>query len=221
MSEARALLLSLVSCLFLWENGITAPTCVKDNDDNTALYLEKLFSLTFFMTDVLATQVQNLHAEFINQYAQDKKCSDRIPEICHTEVLDTPKNRAEAQKTNPEELLKLVYSLLGSNNNTLHHLVNEMSLLQGDTSALLFKARQIKEKFEDLMEGVKIILALVEEKGNIIYVPWSGLASLQSNSEDVRYFAFYNLIRCLLRDARKISIFHEVIKHKMAARNTC
>ncbi|XP_055475044.1 prolactin-2B1-like [Psammomys obesus] len=185
MSEARALLLSLVSCLFLWENGITAPTCVKDNDDDTALYLEKLYSLTSFMTDVLATQVQNLHAEF------------------------------------PEELLKLVYSLLGSNNNTLHHLVNEMSLLQGNTSALLFKARQIKAKIEDLMEGVKIILTLVEEKENIIYVPSSGLASLQSNSEDVHYFAFYNLIRCLLRDAQKITIFLEVINHKMAARNTC
>ncbi|CAH6803848.1 Prl2b1 [Phodopus roborovskii] len=219
-SLARAPLLLLVSYLLLWKNVTSAPTCVK-RDEDIQKTLEKLFKLTTYISQVTSRQAANMFTEFDKQYTQGKSYNDRFPDSCPTDPFDTPENKEQVLESNPEVLLKLVCNLLYSWIEPLFHLVNEMSALQGDTYAILYQATEIQDKFDELMAGVKAILNKIGEKDNEIYVVWSGLPSLQSSDEDVRHFAFYNLIRCLVRDSRRINTYLEVLKYRMIHQNNC
>ncbi|XP_031214884.1 prolactin-2B1 [Mastomys coucha] len=219
-SSRASLLLFLASYLLLWENVVSTSTCA-EKDANIQDPLEKLLTLTTFMSHVVSSETAKLFSEFNNQYAQGKRYNDRIPETCHTAFFDTPANKEQSLGRNPETLLTLVHSLLNSWTNTLNHLVNEMSTMQGDPSSLISKAREIQTKFDELTTGVKTILRMIGERDNETYLAWSGLASLQSSNEDVRCFSFYTLIRCLLRDSRKVNTYLEVIKYKIVDQNNC
>ncbi|XP_005066491.1 prolactin-2B1-like [Mesocricetus auratus] len=220
MLTSRAPLLLLVSYLLLRENVTSAPICVK-RDGDTQKTLEKLFKLTTFMSQITRSQAAKMFTEFDKQYAQGKSYNDRFPDSCPTDSFDTPENKEQVLESNPEVLLNLISSLLYSWSDPLFHLVNEMSALQGDTYAILSKAREIQAKFEELRMGVKAILNKIGEKDNDTHVVWSGLPSLQSSNEDVRHFSFYNLIRCLLRDSHRVNTYFEVLKYRMIHQSNC
>ncbi|XP_041488543.1 prolactin-2B1-like [Microtus oregoni] len=212
--SSRALLRLLVSYLLLWENVTSAPTCVK-RDGDTQKSLRRLFTLATFISQITSRQAANLFTEFDKQYAQGKRYNDRIPDTCPTDFLDTPGNKNQVLESKPEVLLKLLCNLLYSWNDPLNHLVKEMSAMPGDPNAILAKARDIQGKVGQLMVGVKTILREIGEKYDKSYLVWSGLASLKSSNEDVRCFAFYNLIHCLLRDSRRVNTFLEVLKYQI------
>ncbi|MEJ1284632.1 prolactin family 2 subfamily b member 1 [Cricetulus griseus] len=218
--SSRVSLLLLLSYLLFGDNVTSAATCVK-RDGDTQKTLEKLFKLATFMSQITSSQAAKMFTEFDKQYAQGKNYNDRFPESCPTESFDTPENKGQVLESNSEVLLKLVCNLLYSWTEPLFHLVNEMSALQGDTSAMLSKAREIRAKFGELRVGVKVILNKIGEKDNEIYVAWSGLPSLQSSNEDIRGFAFFNLIRCLVRDSHRINTYLEVLKYRMIHQNNC
>ncbi|XP_050999178.1 prolactin-2B1-like [Acomys russatus] len=190
-------------------------------DKATEMYMEKLLQKTTYLSHILTSQVGELFRRFDQQYVQSMGVSDIVPDFCHTEAFDTPETKEETLETNPKELLNLAYSILGSYNDTLHHLVDEMSIMQGNTSALLIKARQIQQKFIDLMYGVKLMLIVMEEQNNAFFAPWSGESSLQLHNADERTLYIYNLIRCVFRDVRKISTFIEIVKYQMTNQMNC
>ncbi|XP_037062344.1 prolactin-2B1-like [Peromyscus leucopus] len=220
IETARTLLLFLVSNLLLWENAASAPTCVK-RDLDTQKSLERLVKLAAFVSKTINSQAGEIFTEFDEQYAHGKRYNDRVPDICPTDFFETPVNKEQVLKSNPEVLLQLVYKLLYSWANPLHHLVNEISIMQGDPYSILYKTRQIKAKIEDLTEGIKIILSKIGEKANESYRAWSGLSALQSSNEDVRCFTFYNLFRCMLKDSHRINTFLEVLKYRIIHENNC
>ncbi|XP_021517756.1 prolactin-2C2-like [Meriones unguiculatus] len=111
-------------------------------------------------------------------------------------------------------LLKSVNTLLIAWEHPLEHLVSTISTLRNIPAAIISKARRVKEKNTSLHQGFNSIISLVlrgdekEEK----YPTWSGLASLQSKNEDARIWAFYNMIRCLDNDFKKIDINLNALK---------
>ncbi|XP_057644095.1 prolactin-2B1-like [Chionomys nivalis] len=210
--SSRALL--LVSYLLLWENVTCAPTCVK-RDGDTQKSLRRLFTLATFISQNTGRQAANLFTKFDKQYAQGKRYNERIPDNCPTDFLDTPENKNQVLESKPEVLLKLLCKLLYSWTDPLHHLVEEMSAMPGDPNAILSEARAIQGRVGQLILGVKTILREIGEKNDESYLVWSGLSSLKSSNEDVRCFAFYNLIRCLLRDSRRVNTFLEVLKYQI------
>ncbi|KAK7824732.1 hypothetical protein U0070_020239 [Myodes glareolus] len=214
MFSSRALLLLLVSYLLLRENVTSAPTCVK-RDGDIQKSLRRLFTLATFISQITNRQVVNLFAEFDKQYAQGKRYNDRIPDSCPTDFLDTPENKNQVLESKPEVLLKLLCNFLYSWTDPLNHLVKEMSAMPGNPNAIVSEARAIQKRIGQLMVGVKTILSEIGEENDEINVVWSGLASLKSSNEDVRCFAFYNLIRCLLRDSRRVNTFLEVLKYQI------
>ncbi|XP_036044800.1 prolactin-2B1-like [Onychomys torridus] len=218
--KARILLLFLVSNLLLWEKAASAPTCVK-KDQDIQKSLERLLKLATFMSYMISIQAGEIFTEFDKQYAHGKRYNDRVPDICPTDHFDTPVNKEQVLKSNPEVLLQMVYNLLYSWADPLHHLVNEISVMQGDPHSILCKTEQIKAKLEDLTEGIKIMLNEIGENANESYIVWSGLTSLQSSNEDVRCFTFYNLFRCLLKDCHRINTFLEVLKYRITHENDC
>ncbi|XP_032741042.1 prolactin-2B1 [Rattus rattus] len=219
-SSRASSLLFLVPYLLFWENVASISTCA-ERDATIQHSLEKLLTLTTFMSHVMSIETAKLFTEFNNQYAQGKRYNDRIPGTCHTAFFDTPVNKEQSLGSDPKTLLKLVRSLLNSWTNALNHLVNEISAMKGDPSFLFSKAREIQAKFDELMTGVKTILTMIGERDNDTYLAWSGLSSLQSSNEDVRCFSFYTLIRCLLRDSRKVNTYLEVIKYQIFNQNNC
>ncbi|KAM7322758.1 hypothetical protein ACRRTK_018263 [Alexandromys fortis] len=66
----------------------------------------------------------------------------------------------------------------------------------------------------------QVLESKIGEKHDESYPVWSGLSSLKSSNEDVRCFAFYNMIRCLLRDSRRVTTFLEVLKYQII-QNKC
>ncbi|XP_021071709.1 prolactin-2B1 [Mus pahari] len=220
LSSRASSRLFLVSYLLLWENVVATSTCA-ERDATIQDSLEKLLTLTTFMSQVVSSETAKLFTEFNNQYAQGKRYNDRVPGTCHTAFFDTPSNKEQSLGRSPETLLTLVHSLLNSWTNALNHLVNEMSAMQGDPSSLISKAREIQAKFDELTTGVKTVQSMIGERDIETYPAWSGLASLQSSNEDVRCFSFHTLIRCLLRDSRKVNTYLEVIKYKLVDQSNC
>ncbi|OBS83397.1 hypothetical protein A6R68_22613, partial [Neotoma lepida] len=139
-----------------------------------------------------------------SQYAQSHQLINKNLKKCHTSSLDLP--RSKALQTHPVILLKLVESLLSAWKGPMHHLVKEMPSLKEVPATILSKAREIEGKNNGLLEGVRSILNQIQSRDdrNENYPAWSGLPSLQSYSDDVRHFAFYNLIRCAGRNAQKV-----------------
>ncbi|CAO2595600.1 PRL [Lemmus lemmus] len=98
----------------------------------------------------------------------------------------------------------------------LKHLVTELSAMPGVPDDILSKAKAIEDQHKIFLEHIlKIVPKIYGTTENVDYTIWSRLASLKSSNEDVRCFAFYNLIRCLLRDSRRVNTFLEVLKYKL------
>ncbi|ERE74612.1 prolactin-2A1-like protein, partial [Cricetulus griseus] len=209
-------LLLLISNLLLWEEVSSLPNCAIHNG-RCFPSMKKMLDLAVNMSQDISKQVFEMFIEFDNQYAQSHQLIKKSLKKCHTSSLHLPKPRIKALKTHPVVILKLVKSLLAAWKVPLYHLVKEMSSLENLPATMLSKAREIEKKNTGLLEGIKSILSQVQNRnyGNEKYTAWSGLASLKSDNEDVRKFAFYNLIRCAGKNALKVETALKIVRCKI------
>ncbi|XP_005066331.1 prolactin-2A1-like [Mesocricetus auratus] len=216
------LLLLLMSNLLLWEDVSSLPSCIIRNG-RCFSSLEEMLNLAVSLSQDINKQAFEMFTEFKNQYAQSHQLINKSLKKCHTSSLDLPKPRNKALKTHPVVLLKLVESLLAAWKDPLYHLVKEMPSLGDVPATILSKAREIEQKNTGLLEGIRSLLSQVPSRndGNENYPAWSGLASLKSNNEDVRQFAFYNLIHCAGKNAQKVETALKIVKCKILKQKTC
>ncbi|XP_028737883.1 prolactin-2A1-like [Peromyscus leucopus] len=215
-----SLLLLLMSNLLLWEDVASVPMCLMRNGRCFAP-LGEMLDRAVSLSEHISKQAFEMFTEFDSQYAQSHQLISKNLKKCHTSSLDLPRNKA--LQTHPIALLKLVESLLSAWKVPMYHLVKEMPSLKDIPATVLAKARDIKEKNNGLLEGVRSILIQIQskEERNENYPVWSGLAALKSDSEDTRQFAFYNLIRCAGRNAQKVESSLKIVKCKILKQNNC
>uniref|UniRef100_A0A8C8T7U6 Prolactin-2C2-like n=1 Tax=Peromyscus maniculatus bairdii TaxID=230844 RepID=A0A8C8T7U6_PERMB len=120
-----------------------------------------------------------------------------------------------------EVLLKSADILLGAWKNPLQHLEKEIATLKDVPAGVISKAKLIKEKNSGLLEGIKSLINVIHIGETENYPTWSGLASLQSDDEEARILAFYNLISCLDHDSKKVDICLNIVKCKVSQPGNC
>ncbi|XP_008824918.1 prolactin-2A1-like [Nannospalax galili] len=216
---AGTLLLLLVTNVLLGKNTASDPVCYMWSN-RCHLSFSDHFSQAVTVSQEIRDQVTDTFTEFDKQYTQDLEFNDRVP-TCHTSSLAVPEKEEEAQQMKPVILLKLTHTLLGAWTNPLQHLVEEMGSLQGAPAALLSNATEIEENHKGLLEGVRKLIRRVEDKENKNYPAWSGLESLQSDNEDTRLFAFYNLFRCLIKDSETATTHLKHLRCQMDPYSEC
>ncbi|XP_003504874.1 prolactin-2A1-like [Cricetulus griseus] len=216
------LLLLLMSNLLLWKDVSSLPNCAIRNGRCFAS-LEEMLNLAVSMSQDISEQAFKMFTEFDNQYAQSHQLINRSLKKCHTSSLNLPKPRSKALQTHPIVLLKLVKSLLAAWKVPMYHLVKEMPSLKDVPDTMLSKARDIEQKSTGLLEGIKSILSQIQSKddGDEKYPVWSGQASLKSDTEDARQFAFYNLIRCAGKNAQKVESALMIVRCQILKKNNC
>ncbi|KAM7322763.1 hypothetical protein ACRRTK_018268 [Alexandromys fortis] len=116
-----------------------------------------------------------------------------------------------------EVLLTLAHTLLQAWVDGLHHLWAEMADKLGCTPPILTRALAIKTINRNLLECMKKIAGKAKFAlgGNVNAPLWSELERLQSPYRDTRYFAFYNLFRCLGSDSNDVEMYLRVLKCRM------
>ncbi|OBS81791.1 hypothetical protein A6R68_24219, partial [Neotoma lepida] len=196
--------------------------------------------LTEFVSTPLTSDFLT-HQAFITMvekhYAEVHALQSTALTSCHTSSLSIPANKEQAMNTHYEVLLKSADTLLGAWKNPLEHLEKELSTLKDVPDGVISKAKLIKEKDSGLLEGVKSLLNMVSCPHRLLftlliineihvgetenYPTWSGLASLQSDNEDVRILAFYNMISCLDHDSKKVDIYLNILKCKVSQPDNC
>ncbi|XP_021517757.1 prolactin-2A1-like [Meriones unguiculatus] len=219
------LLLLLVSNLLLWEGVASVPTCSMRNGRCYARF-EEMLDQAISLSEQISKQAFNMFTEFDSQYSQSHQLIKRNFKKCHTSSIEIPKLGSKTRlpvSLHPLVLLKLVERILGAWKLPLSHLVNNMPSLKDAPATILSKAREIKKMNDGLLEGVRTILSQFQggNKENENYLGWSGLASLQSEEEDVRLFTFYNLIRCVGRETQKVETAFKIVKCKISKQNEC
>ncbi|XP_028631546.1 prolactin-2A1-like [Grammomys surdaster] len=218
----RTLLLLLVSNLLLWENEAVVPLCLVRNGLCFGS-LEEMLERAVGLSEEISKQAFQLFTEFDSQYTQSQQLINKNLKKCHTSSLELPKPGSQVMQTHPITLLKLVRKLLNAWEVPLNHLVNNLPSLQNVRPTILSKAREIKAKSAGLLEGVKSIIIQMQngDTEDQNYPGWSGLASLQSESEDVRLFAYYNMIRCECRDIQRVETALKIVKCLISNEKNC
>ncbi|XP_040612137.1 prolactin-2A1-like [Mesocricetus auratus] len=217
----RTLLLLLMSNLLLWEDVSSLPSCTIRNGRCFAS-LEEMLNLAVSLSQDISKQAFEMFTEFNNQYGQSHQLINKNFKNCHTS-LSLPKRKSKALKTHPIVLLKLVESSLASWKDPLYHLVKEMPSLGDVPATILSKAKEIEQKNTGLLQGIRSILSQIQSRidGNENYPAWFGLASLKSKTEDVRHYAFSNLIHCTGQNAQKVETSLKIVKCKILKQKTC
>ncbi|XP_036042687.1 prolactin-2C5-like [Onychomys torridus] len=214
------LLLLLVSNLLLWENVVSVPMCAMRNG-RCFVSLKDMFDLAGSLSHEISQEVSGMLTEFKKHYAEVHGLNDIALTSCHTSSLSIPENKEQAMNTHYEVLLKSADILLGAWKNPLQHLENEIATLKGVPAGVVSKAKRIKEKDSGLLEGTKSLINMIHIGETENYPTWSGLASLQSDNEDARILAFYNLISCLDHDSKKVDTCLNIVKCKVSQPDNC
>ncbi|XP_021036640.1 prolactin-2A1 [Mus caroli] len=218
----RTLLLLLVSNLLLWESEAMLPICSVRNGRCFGSF-EEMLERAVSLSEDISKKAFELFTAFDSQYAQSHQLIIKNLKKCHTSSLELPKPGSQAVQTHPVTLLKLASKLLRAWQVPLNHLVNNLPSLKDVSPSILSKAKEIEEKSTGLLEGVKSILIQMQngDTEDENYPGWSGLASLKSETEDIRLFAYYNMIRCEGRDTQKVEAALKMVKCKISNENNC
>ncbi|XP_008144290.2 prolactin isoform X2 [Eptesicus fuscus] len=218
------LVMVLMSNLLLCKNVASMPTC-PNGDGQCRVPLGELFDRAVILSDYIHNLSSEMFSEFDKRYTQGRRFITKTINGCHTSLIPTPEDKEQAQKTDHEDLLNMILTVLRSWNEPLYHLVTEVRGMQ-ETPApngILSKAIEIEERNKQLLEGMERIISQVQSgvRRNEAYPIWLGLPSLQVADEDARLFAFYNLLRCLRRDSHKVDNYLKLLKCQIIYNNNC
>uniref|UniRef100_A0A8C6QH42 Prolactin family 4, subfamily a, member 1 n=1 Tax=Nannospalax galili TaxID=1026970 RepID=A0A8C6QH42_NANGA len=214
------LFLMLVSSLLLWEN--VASAVAKSNSGKPPLLMDT-FKQAIKLSKEMNQRIRVVSDNFNQFYTQGRGFERRNATSCHTDPLGIPENKDQASQIQPEVLLKGLQSLLSAWIEPLSHLWSLMLNKLGYTPPMLTRVMEVKEKNAKILESIRKILDQVNigTGGNEGYLPWSGLASLQAANRDTRYFAFYNLFRCLKRDSSHVELYLRYLQCKSVQGSGC
>ncbi|XP_054577158.1 prolactin isoform X1 [Eptesicus fuscus] len=234
------LVMVLMSNLLLCKNVASMPTC-PNGDGQCRVPLGELFDRAVILSDYIHNLSSEMFSEFDKRYTQGRRFITKTINGCHTSLIPTPEDKEQAQKTDHEDLLNMILTVLRSWNEPLYHLVTEVRGMQETPgtpgslgmqenlhtkiapNGILSKAIEIEERNKQLLEGMERIISQVQSgvRRNEAYPIWLGLPSLQVADEDARLFAFYNLLRCLRRDSHKVDNYLKLLKCQIIYNNNC
>ncbi|KAL6088720.1 hypothetical protein STEG23_000811, partial [Scotinomys teguina] len=120
-------------------------------------------------------------------------------------------------------LLKETIAMLESWENSLPYLENELSHMEEAPNDIISRAKNIETKIKELIEALKRIISKIDPgfPESYMYSYWNGLAYLRAPDEDTRFFAFYNLFRCLTKDSHKVDSNLSLLKCELVYKTHC
>nr|XP_042134727.1 prolactin-6A1-like [Peromyscus maniculatus bairdii] len=140
------------------------------------------------------------------QYTPGRWYLDGAQSSCHTSTFAILLTEEETGQMQSAFLLQEILTMLGAWKEPLSHAVTELSRMEEAPTAIIAKANIVDTAMRELQEGIRRILGTIHPgfPESYVYPYWNGLASFQSPDEDTRFFALYNLFRCLTKDSRKV-----------------
>ncbi|XP_028638164.1 prolactin-like, partial [Grammomys surdaster] len=211
----------LVSNVLLWENVYSMPVCF-DMEGYNDIPIEELFDSAIFTAQYISNLTTQMSEEFDAKFAHSLGYKAKNSSTCHTTSLDTPASIEQIQKTQSDVLLKMMISISRAWYHPLKQLVRAVATLEGACETLLLKVKEVEETNQGILEEIKAILVRVHPGAEEnVYPAWMGLAEVRSTNEDIRRFAFSNLLHCLHSDTDTIATSLEVLKCRIIQNNNC
>ncbi|XP_003504873.1 prolactin-7A1-like isoform X2 [Cricetulus griseus] len=233
-----ALLLLVVSNLFLWENVASVPLNSSEIDDDQ-LYLKELFDhamevsqkisklnieMRRMYTDsefsekfqhkfVSTSSSSESYDQFMLEFFEDQEFLIKHLTCCHNYSMKTPESMEEAQKISLQDFPKLILSRVRAWNDTLKNFLTILGNRPGTHNDVISLAKDIERKNEELSEDTKKILNSVYDTiENVDFTVLTGLEDLQSSDEELRHFALCKLSYCLRVDMNMVDICLKLLR---------
>ncbi|XP_034366773.1 prolactin-3B1-like [Arvicanthis niloticus] len=209
-----ALLLLAVSNLLLWEQVTSLP----NYGVSTGSLYQRVVQLSHYNHD-LASKV---FMEFDMKYGRTSRTYGLMFAPCHTAAIPTPENSDQVHQTSSEDLLKVSITILQAWEEPLKHMVAAVATLPRVPDTLLSRTKELEEKLQGLMEGLRTIINRVHP-GAIVsdYTSWSEWSDLKSPDESTKNSALRTLYRCMRRDTHKVDNFLKVVNCRDVHNNNC
>ncbi|KAM4688764.1 prolactin [Discoglossus pictus] len=213
----------LVLVLLLAEYGVRSLPICPNGGSNCQISTGALFDRAVKLSHYIHSLSSDMFNEFDERFTPDRRFMAKSVASCHTSSLNTPEDKETAQQIQQEDLLNLVLAVLRSWNDPLVHMVSEVQVITEAPDTILWKAVEIEEQTKHLLEGMEKIVGRIHpgDLENEVYSLWSGPSAAQSDDENARLFAFYNLLHCLRRDSHKIDNYLKLLKCRLIHDSNC
>ncbi|XP_021036194.1 prolactin-3B1 [Mus caroli] len=213
-SFSGALLLLAVSNLLVWEKVTSLP--------NYQMPTESLYQRVIMVSHNAHDLASKVFMEFEMKFGRTAWTYDLMLSPCHTAEILTPENSEQVHHTKSEDLLKVSITILQAWEEPMKHMVAAVAALPHVPDTLLSRAKELEERIQGLLEGLKIIFNRVYP-GAVAsdYTFWSAWSDLQSSDESTKNSALRTLWRCVRRDTHKVDNFLKVLKCRDVHNNNC
>ncbi|XP_034366706.1 prolactin-7A1-like isoform X1 [Arvicanthis niloticus] len=236
--SSGALLLLVVSSLFLWENVTSVPLSSNETDDDP-LSIKGLFDHTMILSKnisdlnmelrriftvsemsaklfdkFLSSSSSDSHDQFMLEFLGHQELLDKNLTYCHKYSIKTPEDIEEAQKViSLEAFPNLILSRIQAWNETLKNVINLLESTPGMDDDILPIYKNIETNTAELLEDTKSILSQIYGTKNVDdYNLWSGLEEFQSSDEESRFLALCKLSYCLHVDIHTANFYLQFLR---------
>ncbi|KFO28195.1 Prolactin [Fukomys damarensis] len=217
---AELLLGLLVSSLLLCQNGASGRTCVPGSKCH--LMLQELYQNAVYLSHSMYFYALDLFFQLTDVYLHRPGYFSAAKKLCHTADILTPDERQDAKQLSKEDIMKVVFHLVDSWNETLQELLREQNHPPKFHRILSTKDQKIYLKYQELKRAiVQIALQLDLEVSEEDFSLNSEIENLKSSNEKQRLFTVYNLLRCFVADAEKIKFLLSFLKCQAANKDNC
>ncbi|XP_017655473.1 prolactin-7B1-like [Nannospalax galili] len=228
-------LLLFVPSFLLWENVHSASTHdtvgglrsmnLKELLDMAMLFsgnighlnkqLRKLYFNNVFSAGIFSTIMLN--------FKKNPEFRGNAIRSCQKFSQETPGNIEEAKRIAVEDFLKIIVRPLRFWNDTLHHLVSELSIMPEVPTEILSKVEDIKTRNEDLLELIRWIINKVfpgVEENEMLPVN-QDLVHFQTADQNARIATLHKFNFCLGIDTNSIGLYLKLMKCVLTGGKKC